>query len=59
MLDFSQRDAGGKISPMPDHLLILRLSGDFYTKARRTRMRFFRRLASNLEAARPSGTNTE
>jgi thiamine biosynthesis protein ThiI len=36
---------------MPDHLLILRLSGDFYTKARRTRMRFFRRLVSNLEAA--------
>lgn len=36
---------------MPDHLLILRLSGDFYTKARRTRMRFFRRLAANLEAA--------
>ena len=41
----------GKISPMPDHLFILRLSGDFYTKARRTRMRFFRRLVSNLEAA--------
>jgi len=36
---------------MPDHLLILRLSGDFYTKARRTRMRFFRRLVANLEAA--------
>ena len=36
---------------MSDHLLILRLSGDFYTKARRTRMRFFRRLVSNLEAA--------
>jgi thiamine biosynthesis protein ThiI len=36
---------------MPDHLLILRLSGDFYTKARKTRMRFFRRLVSNLEAA--------
>ena len=36
---------------MSNHLLILRLSGDFYTKARRTRMRFFRRLVSNLEAA--------
>ncbi|MFL6193805.1 MAG: rhodanese-like domain-containing protein [Thermoanaerobaculia bacterium] len=36
---------------MPGHLLILRLSGDFYTKARRTRMRFFRRLSANLEAA--------
>jgi thiamine biosynthesis protein ThiI len=36
---------------MADHLLILRLSGDFYTKARRTRMRFFRRLVANLEAA--------
>ena len=36
---------------MPDHLLILRISGDFYTKARRTRMRFFRRLQANAEAA--------
>ena len=36
---------------MPDHLLILRLSGDFYTKARRTRMRFFRRLAANAASA--------
>ncbi|MEO6191395.1 MAG: THUMP domain-containing protein [Thermoanaerobaculia bacterium] len=36
---------------MSTHLFILRLSGDFYTKARRTRMRFFRRLVSNLEAA--------
>ena len=36
---------------MSTHLLILRLSGDFYTKARRTRMRFFRRLVTNLEAA--------
>jgi tRNA uracil 4-sulfurtransferase len=36
---------------MSDHLLILRLSGDFYTKARKTRMRFFRRLVANLEAA--------
>ena len=35
---------------MSDHLLILRLSGDFYTKARKTRMRFFRRLVANLEA---------
>ena len=41
----------GKLPPMPSTLLILRLSGDFYTKARRTRMRFFRRLVSNLEAA--------
>lgn len=36
---------------MPDHILILRLSGDFYTKARKTRLRFFRRLVANLEAA--------
>jgi tRNA uracil 4-sulfurtransferase len=36
---------------MSDHLLILRLSGDFYTKARKTRMRFFRRLVTNLEDA--------
>jgi tRNA uracil 4-sulfurtransferase len=36
---------------MSNHLLILRLSGDFYTKARKTRMRFFRRLVANLEAA--------
>ncbi len=36
---------------MSNHLLILRLSGDFYTKARRTRLRFFRRLVANLEAA--------
>lgn len=36
---------------MSDHLLILRLSGDFYTKARKTRVRFFKRLVSNLEAA--------
>jgi tRNA uracil 4-sulfurtransferase len=36
---------------MSHHLLILRLSGDFYTKARRTRLRFFKRLVSNLEAA--------
>lgn len=36
---------------MSDHLLILRLAGDFYTKARRTRMRFFRRLQANAEAA--------
>src|SRR5947209_3299940 len=35
---------------MSDHLLILRLSGDFYTKARKTRMRFFHRLVANLEA---------
>jgi thiamine biosynthesis protein ThiI len=36
---------------VPNHLLILRLSGDFYTKARKTRVRFFKRLVSNLEAA--------
>src|SRR4029453_9497255 len=36
---------------MSDHLLIVRLAGDFYTKARRTRMRFFRRLQANAEAA--------
>lgn len=36
---------------MSDHLLILRLSGDFYTKAPKTRMRFFRRLVANVEAA--------
>ena len=35
---------------MSDHLLILRLSGDFYTKARKTRVRFFKRLVANLEA---------
>ena len=36
---------------MSAHLFIIRLSGDFYTKARKTRMRFFRRLVVNLEAA--------
>jgi tRNA uracil 4-sulfurtransferase len=36
---------------MSNHLLILRLSGDFYTKARRTRLRFARRLTANLEDA--------
>ena len=36
---------------MADHLFILRLAGDFYTKARKTRVRFFRRLVANLEAA--------
>jgi thiamine biosynthesis protein ThiI len=36
---------------VPEHVLILRLSGDFYTKARKTRVRFFKRLVSNLEAA--------
>jgi thiamine biosynthesis protein ThiI len=35
---------------MADHLFLLRLSGDFYTKARKTRMRFFHRLVANLEA---------
>lgn len=36
---------------MPDSLLILRLAGDFYTKARNTRLRFQRRLAQNLRDA--------
>lgn len=36
---------------MSDHLLILRLAGDFYTKARATRIRFQRRLAQNLRDA--------
>lgn len=36
---------------MSDHLLILRLAGDFYTKARTTRLRFQRRLAHNLRDA--------
>ncbi|HEV8581715.1 MAG TPA: THUMP domain-containing protein [Thermoanaerobaculia bacterium] len=36
---------------MSNHLLILRLAGDFYTKARKTRLRFARRLAANLEDA--------
>jgi tRNA uracil 4-sulfurtransferase len=36
---------------MSNHLLILRLSGDFYTKARKTRLRFFKRLVANLESA--------
>lgn len=36
---------------MSDHLLILRLAGDFYTKARNTRLRFQRRLALNLQDA--------
>jgi thiamine biosynthesis protein ThiI len=34
-----------------DHLYILRHSGDFYTKARKTRLRFQLRLASNIEDA--------
>lgn len=34
-----------------DHLLILRLAGDFYTKARNTRLRFQRRLAHNIQDA--------
>jgi thiamine biosynthesis protein ThiI len=36
---------------MPDHLLILRQSGDFYTKARKTRLRFQFRLLKNIEDA--------
>jgi len=36
---------------MSDHLLILRHSGDFYTKARKTRLRFQMRLARNIEDA--------
>lgn len=34
-----------------DHVLILRLAGDFYTKARKTRLRFQQRLARNIEDA--------
>lgn len=36
---------------MPENLLILRLAGDFYTKARKTRLRFQQRLARNLRDA--------
>lgn len=36
---------------MSDNLLILRLAGDFYTKARNTRLRFQRRLAQNIQDA--------
>lgn len=36
---------------MLDHRYILRLSGDFYTKARETRLRFLRRLEINLRDA--------
>lgn len=36
---------------MSDHLFILRHSGDFYTKARKTRLRFQLRLARNIEDA--------
>ncbi len=36
---------------MSDHLLILRLAGDFYTKARNTRLRFQRRLSQNIKDA--------
>jgi thiamine biosynthesis protein ThiI len=36
---------------MTDHLLILRHSGDFYTKARKTRVRFQTRLLKNLADA--------
>lgn len=36
---------------MSDHLFILRHSGDFYTKARKTRLRFQMRLASNIRDA--------
>lgn len=36
---------------MSDHLLILRLAGDFYTKARNTRLRFQRRLTQNIRDA--------
>ncbi len=34
-----------------DRLFVLRLSGDFYTKARQTRIRFLRRLTRNLADA--------
>jgi thiamine biosynthesis protein ThiI len=36
---------------MPDHLLILRQSGDFYTKSRKTRLRFQTRLLRNIQDA--------
>jgi tRNA uracil 4-sulfurtransferase len=36
---------------MADHLLILRHSGDFYTKARKTRLRFQTRLLKNVRDA--------
>lgn len=36
---------------MPESLYILRHSGDFYTKARKTRLRFQQRLARNIEDA--------
>lgn len=36
---------------MSDNLLIIRLAGDFYTKARNTRLRFQRRLAQNIKDA--------
>lgn len=36
---------------MSEHLLILRLAGDFYTKARNTRLRFQKRLAQNIRDA--------
>jgi len=34
-----------------DRLFVLRLSGDIYTKARKTRLRFLRRLGKNIEDA--------
>jgi len=34
-----------------DRLFVLRLSGDFYTKARQTRLRFLRRMSTNLADA--------
>lgn len=36
---------------VPDRLFIVRLSGDFYTKSRGTRLQFQRRLASNVRDA--------
>ncbi|HEV7519364.1 MAG TPA: hypothetical protein VGR07_23995, partial [Thermoanaerobaculia bacterium] len=36
---------------MPDRRLVLRLSGDLYTKARQTRLRFLRRLEKNIADA--------
>lgn len=36
---------------MTDRLYVLRLSGDFYVKARQTRLRFLRRLSRNVEDA--------
>ncbi len=46
-----QAETSGYNPGMSEHLLILRLSGDFYTKARTTRLRFQNRLAQNIRDA--------